>query len=268
MEGSGALDFESVDGRTVVRQALARSPLRLLNPQNHGQGAWVYTSSYGGGLVDGDSLALQVRVRSRAQAVLLTQSATKVYRSERGSSQSVEATVEAGATLVSIPDLVMCFESARFSQTQTFRLGSGSSLLLVDGISCGRHASGECWRFDRYESKIRVFQENMPVFLESLLLDSSIGNLASRNEPFNAFAIALMIGPAFEAFGRELEKRVAGEPLNGDPHLVRSASAVAGGRGTLLRLAAIESQDLVAGLREFLAFLPEQLGDDPWARKW
>ena len=31
-----------------------RVPLRLLTPANHGHAAWVYTSSYGGGLVDGD----------------------------------------------------------------------------------------------------------------------------------------------------------------------------------------------------------------------
>src|SRR5687768_3060300 len=54
--GDARLGFERVGNRTVVRTALAHSPLRLLTPRNHGHAAWVYTSSLGGGLVDGDHL--------------------------------------------------------------------------------------------------------------------------------------------------------------------------------------------------------------------
>src|SRR5262245_60409912 len=56
------------DRRSVVTRAFARSPLRLLTPANHGHAAWVYTSSYGGGLVDGDRLAVDVEVKPGAAA--------------------------------------------------------------------------------------------------------------------------------------------------------------------------------------------------------
>ena len=60
-----------------MRRAYATSPLRLLTPKNHGHAAWVYTSSYGGGLVDGDDIAVEASVGSGATAFLSTQSATK-----------------------------------------------------------------------------------------------------------------------------------------------------------------------------------------------
>ena len=54
--GTGILEFGRAgmtdspgSGRTVVTQAYAQSPLRLLNPRNHGTSSWVYTSTYGGG---------------------------------------------------------------------------------------------------------------------------------------------------------------------------------------------------------------------------
>ena len=52
--GTGFLDVARVERRSVVRRAFATSPLRLLTPKNHGSAAWVYASSYGGGLLGGD----------------------------------------------------------------------------------------------------------------------------------------------------------------------------------------------------------------------
>ena len=63
--GTGLLDVVRVDRRSVVRRAYATSPLRLLTPKNHGSAAWVYASSYGGGLVGGDDLRLTVTRRPR-----------------------------------------------------------------------------------------------------------------------------------------------------------------------------------------------------------
>src|SRR5436853_599048 len=89
-------------------------PLRLLTPQNHGHAAWAYTSSLGGGFVDGDEVRLDVRVRPGAAALLATQGATRVYRSPRGCSSETRAEVEGGWLLALIPDPTVCFAGARF----------------------------------------------------------------------------------------------------------------------------------------------------------
>src|SRR5207245_10808543 len=54
----GHLAFERAGTATALRRAYAESPLRLLTPRNHGNAAWVYTSTLGGGLLDGDGVRL------------------------------------------------------------------------------------------------------------------------------------------------------------------------------------------------------------------
>src|SRR5258705_12351701 len=64
--------------RSVVSRAYATSPLRLLTPANHGHAAWIYTSSFGGGLVDGDRIAMDIDVGRGAAAFISSQASTKI----------------------------------------------------------------------------------------------------------------------------------------------------------------------------------------------
>jgi urease accessory protein len=81
--GQGVLRVVRTHGRSVASHVYATSPLRLLTPANHGHAAWVFLSSLGGGLVDGDRLALAVSVEKGAAAYLSTQASTRVYKSRR-----------------------------------------------------------------------------------------------------------------------------------------------------------------------------------------
>ena len=78
------LSFCRVGTSTVIDSAFATSPLRLLTPRNHGGGAWAYTSTLGGGLVDGDAIRLHVKVGPGAAAALFSQGENRVYRSPGG----------------------------------------------------------------------------------------------------------------------------------------------------------------------------------------
>ena len=130
--GRGRVAVERIGGRSVVCRAWATSPLRLLTPRNHGHAAWVYTSSHGGGLVDGDDVAVEASVGPGAAAFLSTQSATKVYRSPRGTRTALDADVGEGGLLVAAPDAVVCFAGSRYRQTQRIALSPGGRLVLVD----------------------------------------------------------------------------------------------------------------------------------------
>ena len=122
------------DGRSRATRVYATSPLRMLTPVNHGHAAWVYMSSYGGGLVDGDRVSLDVTVERGATAFLSTQASTKVYRSREGTASRLEALVDDDALLVFAPDPVVCFAGARYRQWQRITLaprGTSSSRRLV-----------------------------------------------------------------------------------------------------------------------------------------
>src|SRR3954465_1338836 len=77
----GRLAFERAGAATVVREAYADSPLRLLTPWNHGNSSWVYTSTLGGGFVDGDHVRLRISVGEDARAFVSSQGPARIYRS-------------------------------------------------------------------------------------------------------------------------------------------------------------------------------------------
>ena len=265
--GSGALDFAFIGGKTVARRISASSPLKLLNPKNRGHAAWVYASSYGGGLLGGDHLSMDVSVGSGASALLSTQASTKIYRSDMPCSQKLVARVEDGALLAVTPDPLVCFADSDFSQEQNYVLTSGANLAALDWLNAGRRASGERWAFRRYHSRITILRESKRVLHESLLLDPEHGALAQRLARFNSLALLVLSGPALVAAARAVLDFVAEKPLTRSAETIVSASPLADG-GALLRVAGIATESVGKVLREQLKFLCPLLGDDPWTRKW
>lgn len=254
-------------GRSVVCRAYATSPLRLLTPKNHGHAAWVYTSSHGGGLVDGDDIAVQASVGAGAAAFLSTQSATKVYRSPRGTRTALDAEVGEGALLVAAPDAVVCFAGSRYRQTQRIALDAGARLVLIDRVTSGRRESGERWRFDEYASRTVVHLGDRLVVHDATALRASDGPLADRFGSYDVLAVAMVIGRGLENEAARIDARVRAEPVRrGADRLV--AAAPVDDAGCILRIAGRTVEDVDETLEDLLGFVPGLLGDDPWARKW
>ncbi len=265
--GTGRLRFERVADSTAVVESFASSPLKFVNPRNHGSAAWVVSGTYGGGLLGGDAIDLKIDAGMHTQAVLMTQASTKVYRSEIPASQSIECTIGEGALFVSAPDRVACFAGSALRQSQRYTLAAGANLIVVDWISAGRLESGERWQFDRYCNRIEIWQNERLRFLDSLTLDSAHGSLAERMRRFNTLATVVIVGPmlakgiadmsAFvseESLARQAETRIAASPLGDD--------------GIVLRLAGADVEALGTRLRSTLKFVCDLIGDDPWARRW
>ena len=251
----GHLAFGRAGTRTAVEIAYAESPLRFLTPRNHGSAAWAYTSTLGGGLVDGDRLELEITVGPGARAFVSSQGPTRVFRSTRGSASETVARVADGGTLVLAPDPTACFAGARYRQLTEVTLAPRASLVLWDILSAGR----ESWGFTRCSSTLRV----APFLDETWLLDPAHGPLEKRMGRFGAIGTLLLVGPLFgEIAGAMLARVDAGSASPGAP-LLESASPLRDG-ALVVRVAAPSVQQLVQRLKSHLATLPRLLGDDPW----
>jgi len=264
-EGHATLRFaRAAAGRTVVHTARAHSPTRILLPNNRGDACWAFVASLGGGLVDGDAIALSVVVDAGARALLGTQASTKVYRSPRGSAQALTAHVGPGALLAVVPDPVSCFAGARYRQEVDVGLEDAtSSLVLLDAFTCGRAARGERWAFDRYASRTRIARGGRLVAVDAVLLDPAHGDLASRMHAFDAFATIFAIGPgAAEVRSHVLVSAAAATGTA----LLLSATEL-GPDAVVARVAAPSAQALARTVRGLLAPLALTLGDDPFARR-
>ena len=251
----GHLAFRQAGTGTAVETAYAESPLRFLTPRNHGTAAWAYTSTLGGGLVNGDRLALDIAVGPGARAFVSSQGPTRVFRSAAGCTSTTLARVHEGGMLVLAPDPTACFAGARYTQTTEVTLAPGASLALWDVLSAGR----ERWGFTRCSSTLRL----LPVIDETWLLDPAHGAIDERMGRFGAIGTLLLVGPLFVPTADSIRSEVDAGPATPGAPLVESASPLRDG-ALVLRLGALSVQQLVRRLRHHLATLPSLLGDDPW----
>jgi urease accessory protein len=264
--GHARLRAELVAGRSAFVERSARSPLRLLCPANAGSAAWAYTSSLGGGLVDGDDVRLEIDVGAGAQALVTTQGSTKAYRGS--SRQAVCARVGDGGLLALLPDPLVAFAGARVRSLVDVDLAPGATLVAVDSLEAGRVATGERWAASSCEVRVRVRAgASQAVLDDGLCLDATHGSVARRMGAFDGWATIVLLGPLVSAAADALLS--AGRPAHridpGVPYL-EVAAPIAG--GCLLRIATHSAAVLAERVALATACVAELVGDHPSTRRF
>ncbi|XP_057830762.2 urease accessory protein D isoform X1 [Cryptomeria japonica] len=296
---TGRIVIQKVAGRSAVTSIYARYPLKFIRPtkavSSDIDAVWIYTVSYGGGIVSGDSVTCTMTIGEGCTAVLTTQASTKVYKSvgSKDSGQLLEAQVGRSALLAVLPDPVTCFSSARYSQKQVFYVASDSNLVLVDWLTSGRRMRGEIWDFELYKSTNNIYLEgNQPLFLDSTLLEQGAGlSVADRMQAFHVVAMLVILGPkmAFiqnqvqakirerntELFGRRSHssnpnyKKGKLDIENKESNEVLLASCSVFGpldTGLVVRISATSTELVYKFLREHLASIEPFIGTSPYSR--
>jgi len=179
--------------------------------------------------------------------------------------------VGVGGLLVLAPDPIQCFAGSTYTQRQTIHLDSSAGLVLLDWLSCGRGARGERWAFTRYASRNEVFiGSSNPelILLDSTKLDSADGPIDSpaRMGRFNCIAVLAVLGPSLANHAKAILEEMNNAPVVRGAAVISSASPLRD--GVLLRVAGPGVEEVGSVLAGHLAFLGDELGDDPWSRKW
>ncbi len=192
-QGRGTVVARQEGDRTVLARVHATSPLRFVRPTFPGsRAASVCLVTFGGGLVDGDTNDIDLKVESGATLVVFTQATTKAFRG--ASTQNIRAEVH-GGTLVLLPDPVACFARSRFRQRVDITLHGEGSAITLDGFTSGRAAFGERWAFDAVDLATTVRDHERRILVrDALRLDRADGPIETRTDRFEAFATVLAIG--------------------------------------------------------------------------
>jgi urease accessory protein len=157
VQASLRLEFErhGVTGRTVLAASHQQPPLRVVRAFGLEDGAaLVHLHNVSGGLLGGDHLALVVDVGAGACVQITTTGATRVYRARveaPATTQSNEIAVGENALLEYLPDALIPFAGARFSQRTRIRLAAGAGLFWWEILAPGRQARGEIFEYERVE---------------------------------------------------------------------------------------------------------------------
>lgn len=173
------------DGRIVVKvlpaggsglEALTyQYPLKLISPSHAAdqESTIVFILSYGGGLVGGDQVNLQVTVHEGAKLSLVTQGHTKIFKSPSPdiiTRQTLHVQIDNDASLCLLPDPVQPFENSVYAQTQIFKVAPRGSLCFLDWVTQGRSARGEDWSFVRWSGRNEVWSRGADDSVKERLL--------------------------------------------------------------------------------------------------
>ena len=179
----------------------------------------VYLLTYGGGLVAGDGIDLDINIETETRLVLLTQGSTKLFKSPSRdvlSKQRMSVTLAPGSALCYLPDPVQPFERSCFEQQLIYYLkvpedgiGQIGSLCVLDWVSNGRPANGEHWSFFHYGSKNELYllhpeSKRRLLLRDNLLLDDdeSGGGIADRMHGLAVFGTLILHGYVFRSLGQ------------------------------------------------------------------
>jgi urease accessory protein len=135
-----------------------------------------------GGVLAGDRLALCIDVGPNCAAQVTSTSATRLYRHRNGSQESqqdIQIQVGEDALLEYLPDALIPFAGARYSQQTSITLGSNSTLIWWETLAPGRQAMGEAFAFERLHIRSELRSPLRPLLLENFELKPGQRSMAS-----------------------------------------------------------------------------------------
>jgi urease accessory protein len=186
-----------------------RAPLRVLFPGAHDPGvplAVLVTTS--GGLVGGDVLDIAVATGPGARALVTTQAAEKVYRSEGAACEiRVELDAGPGSWLEWLPNETIVFDGARLRRRTAVSMAADARLLVGEIVVLGRLARGERFTSGTIHDGWEIRRDGRLVWMDAFLLAEDLALAqASPAGLDGAAAFATIV------FAGEAAKRLA-EPL-------------------------------------------------------
>ncbi|PPQ67025.1 hypothetical protein CVT26_009922 [Gymnopilus dilepis] len=300
--GGGCISLALHGTRAVFSELSSTYPLKLLSPSVHDKTAIVYLLTYGGGLVGGDEVDLEVNVLPGAQLVLLSQGTTKVFKSRPGrrlasvkpqalhltsdpnsqdtassTRQDITFHIARNATLFLLPEPVTCFRDASYNQYQRFYIEEGGSAVILDWITSGRMSMGEEWAFTHYHSVNEVFHDDKRVAKDVMLLEREKPgtllperSLRQRLLPYSCYAMLILYGPRLQTIMTDVtslyDQIAVFKTRIPDPVLWSLSPMDRTRQGVVIRVAGMETEAVKSWLNQTLSGLEEIIGKDVFRR--
>jgi urease accessory protein len=254
------LDFERDErtGRTVLAESHQEPPLRVVRAFTLEDGAaMVHLHNVSGGVLGGDRLGLAVRVGAEACAQITTTGATRIYRAREDTptaAQWNEVAVGENALLEYLPDALIPFAGARFSQRTAIRLAEGAGLFWWEILAPGREARGEIFEYVSVELKSDLVAAGRPIAAERVRLEPRNRAVASlaRLGPYRTWATFYICRVGLESVAwleAERDLREIGERLSRAGEALWGISTLTA-HGLVVRCVARRGREVLPGLQE------------------
>lgn len=203
------LELDYIREKTRVTRMVSRVPLRLLETGQHQHAVEIQLSSYGGGILQGDRVALNIRCGDRTGLRLKSQANTHVYRNDiqQEAIQRLSADCGERTVIEVIPEPVVLHAGADFRQEQAWNISESTDFVLADWMQSGRSESNEQFAFKRFESRVLIALDDQPVLEENFICRPEMDDIRSPAlfGPYDLMLNIYMLGPRAEERCRKLK---------------------------------------------------------------
>lgn len=161
------LAFESHDGVTRLTHRQAGGLCHIGKPYWDGRTLLVQLINPTAGLFAGDRLEADVTLGTNSSVLLSSPSACRLHTMEEGRSEVTQSfTLEAGAHLEVLPDLLIPQASSHGKITTHINLHPTASLAFLDILAPGRLAHGESLAFRHFATGLDISRDGIPLVRE------------------------------------------------------------------------------------------------------
>ena len=163
-------DYDPPSRRTRLHVLEQRQPLKVVRAFDLDHGAaLVHLHNLSGGVLAGDSLCVNLSIGPGASAQITSTSATRVYRSRaesRPASCITHVQVQERALLEYLPDPLIPFAGAKYSQHTAMHLSDGAGLFWWETLAPGREAHGEVFSYEALRLSSDLCVAGIPIATE------------------------------------------------------------------------------------------------------
>ncbi|QBG48563.1 urease accessory protein UreD [Verrucomicrobia bacterium S94] len=203
------LELDRIRSATRVTRMVSRAPLRLMETGVHDDTVEIQLASYGGGILQGDRIGLDVRCGEETGLLLKSQANTHVYKNEtkEWAVQLLTADCGSRSRVHILPEPVVLHAGARFRQEQRWNISSTTDLVLADWMQSGRSESSEQFSFEQFESVISIAVDDIPVVEEKFSCRPAVDDIRSPAVfgPFDLMLNIYLLGPSAERYPELLQ---------------------------------------------------------------
>ena len=163
----------------------------------------------GGGMAGGDRMGAELSLDAGAAAVITTQAAEKIYRSQGAMTEiGVDLTLGSGSRLDWLPQEMILFCGSRWRRRLAADVAADASLTIAESMVFGRVAMDEIVERGFCHDRWRIRRDGKLVFAEDMRLDGNpAGLLAVKASGNGARALATIVHVAPHAEQRLDEAR-------------------------------------------------------------
>lgn len=202
-DGGVRVRFGLTGSRTVRLEVAESGGYRVRFPTTFNESCEAVLINTGGGMTGGDRFNASIIVDAGTNAIVTTQAAEKIYRSQGPQTLvSTHLAAAAGARLHWLPQETILFAQANLRRTLEAEIAPNATLIACESVYFGRSAMGEVLEQASLCDRWRIRRGGRLIFADDIKLDGPVGRILPRKAIAAgacATATVLMVAPQAQA---------------------------------------------------------------------